>query len=130
MNSQYYPQGRSPPPLQHPIPTHAHYQIPEPPDTPVTNQDPQGYMRFASPANPQMHVRQQPPPQMYTGGPTGVPASPPQAGYPGYAAPQGFQSFAGQAGFPMINDATAQMGMQLGKNAMAAGQEYVEKNVS
>lgn len=28
-----------------------------------------------------------------------------------------------------MNDATAQMGMQFGKSAVAAGQEYVEKNV-
>ena len=29
-----------------------------------------------------------------------------------------------------MNDATAQMGVQFGKSAVAAGQEYVEKNVS
>ena len=28
-----------------------------------------------------------------------------------------------------LNDATAQFGMQLGHNAVAAGQEYVQKNV-
>jgi hypothetical protein len=28
-----------------------------------------------------------------------------------------------------MNDTTAQMGFQVGKNAMAAGQEYMEKNV-
>jgi protein transport protein YIF1 len=27
-----------------------------------------------------------------------------------------------------VNDATAQIGMQLGRNAVQAGQEYVEKN--
>lgn len=29
-----------------------------------------------------------------------------------------------------INDPTAQMGFQVGKTAMAAGQEYMEQNVS
>jgi hypothetical protein len=29
-----------------------------------------------------------------------------------------------------MNDATTQMGVQFGKSAVAAGQEYVEKNVS
>ena len=28
-----------------------------------------------------------------------------------------------------VNDATAQMGMQFGRSAVSAGQEYVEKNV-
>ena len=29
-----------------------------------------------------------------------------------------------------INDSTAQMGLQVGKTAMMAGQEYMEQNVS
>jgi len=29
-----------------------------------------------------------------------------------------------------INDSTAQIGFQVGKNAMMAGQEYMEQNVS
>jgi hypothetical protein len=29
-----------------------------------------------------------------------------------------------------INDSTAQMGFQVGKSAMMAGQEYMEQNVS
>lgn len=32
--------------------------------------------------------------------------------------------------FGMMNDATAQMGMQFGRSAVAAGQEYMNKNVS
>lgn len=35
-----------------------------------------------------------------------------------------------QAAWPGMNDATAQMGVQFGKSAVAAGQDYVEKNVS
>lgn len=45
----------------------------------------------------------------------------------------GFGTFGPGAGgqWPMgMNDATAQMGMQFGKSAVAAGQDYVEKNVS
>ncbi|KAI5451567.1 Protein transport protein yif1 [Naganishia albida] len=45
----------------------------------------------------------------------------------------GFGAFAPGAGgqWPMgMNDATAQMGMQFGKSAVAAGQDYVEKNFS
>ena len=44
----------------------------------------------------------------------------------------GFNAFsAGGGQWPMgMNDATAQMGMQFGKSAVAAGQDYVEKNVS
>jgi hypothetical protein len=41
---------------------------------------------------------------------------------------QGFGGPGGQ-GWQM-NDATAQMGVQFGKSAVAAGQDYVEKNVS
>jgi hypothetical protein len=33
-------------------------------------------------------------------------------------------------GWTGMNDATAQMGVQFGKSAVAAGQDYVEKNVS
>ncbi|KAG8854686.1 hypothetical protein FRB96_007371 [Tulasnella sp. 330] len=139
MNSQYYPQGRSPPPLQHPIPTHAHYQIPEPPTTPGV----EGYMRFTSPPgggqggpsqpmNNGYMQQQQPQKQLYGGGP----------GYGG-AAGGAYQSFGGGgagpslsvpgAGLPNlaawgVNDATTQMGMQLGRSAVTAGQDYVAKN--
>ncbi len=144
MNSQYYPQGRSPPPLQHPIPTHAHYQIPEPPDTPVTDQTTQGYMRFTSPPGQgNMSSGQGPIPMQMSGMGYGQPAPqlPPhqqqqqqQQPYGAYAPPpqSSFQSFAGPNGIPNLGqyDATAQIGMQLGKNAMAAGQDYVQKNVS
>jgi hypothetical protein len=33
-------------------------------------------------------------------------------------------------GWTGMNDATAQMGVQFGKSAVAAGQDFVEKNVS
>jgi hypothetical protein len=45
-------------------------------------------------------------------------------GQPGQPGP-------GFGGMPWgVNDATAQIGMQLGRNAVQAGQDYVEKNVS
>jgi protein transport protein YIF1 len=128
--ANFYNQSRSPPPLQHPVPTHPAY-IPEPPSTPSS---PTGYQRYVSsppvpnaplhqqPAynpNPayaqqqQQHYgsppRQQPPPQMRAGGPQ-IPA-------PDFSAWG-------------MNDATTQFGMQLGQSAVAAGQEYVQKNVS
>lgn len=122
--------SRSPPPLQHPVPTHPAY-IPEPPSTPVS---PQGYMRFtSSPPNP--NARPQPhrsPPQSQQY---------PQGRAQPYIAPQ-FQSFAsapapGQAQHPTpadfaqwgVNPATAQFGIQLGQSAVAAGQNYVQRNV-
>lgn len=46
--------------------------------------------------------------------------SPAQGGAGGYGGP-GFGQF--------MNDPTAQMGFQVGKSAMMAGQEYMEQNV-
>lgn len=137
----YYTQSRSPE-LKHPVPTHPAY-IPEPPATPNS---PQGYKRFASsppPAQgmpPSMHA--QSPPQQ---APYGVP--PPafvqaqqQQPHPAFAASQG-RAPAGQMGGPGfavpqadfaawgMNDATAQLGMQLGQSAVSAGQQYMQKNV-
>src|SRR5579859_6854705 len=87
-NYNYYPQhSGSPPPLQHPIPTHP-IQVRDPPASP-------------SPPTQQRRIHQG---QL-------------QQGPPDFNAMWN------------LNDSTAQMGMQLGKNAMMAGSEYVEKNV-
>ena len=118
----------SPPPLRHPVPTHPAY-IPEPPSTPAS--PPAGYQRYSSSPQP---------------GPTGQPAHAQQY-VPAYpfqnpAAP-GPQNLAQQPqpshfGGPIpgwnmnnmgVDSATAQLGMQLGSSAVAAGQEYVQKNV-
>ena len=48
---------------------------------------------------------------------------------PGAPGVQGYQNM-GFGGWGAMNDATAQMGVQFGKSAVAAGQDYVEKNVS
>ncbi|KAG6876811.1 hypothetical protein C0993_000277 [Termitomyces sp. T159_Od127] len=95
--------SHSPPPLRHPVPTHPAY-IPEPLSAPAS---PDGYQRFSSSPGR---------------------ASPPQAGYhvPAYvpAAPAPAADFGAWG----VNDATAQFGMQLGQSAVAAGQDYVQRN--
>lgn len=143
----YYTNSRSPPPLQHPVPTHPAY-IPEPPSTPVS---PQGYQRYtSSPPKPQQQQQQQQqqhfsqplsgqgiPPNyavpstqyqpMGVGGPSDRPPIPGQPhSYMNTAAavaPVDFSSWG-------LNDATAQLGMQLGQSAVAAGHEYMQKNAS
>ncbi|KAH8096855.1 YIF1-domain-containing protein [Cristinia sonorae] len=129
----YYSNNRSPPPLQHPVPTHPAY-IPEPPATPNS---PQGYERYtSSPPQPAPYAQHQQPPQQHmhnpgygqyqpmSSPPRQVPIHgqmpPPHMGGP--AAPVDFSAWG-------INDATAQFGMQLGSNAVAAGQDYVTKNI-
>lgn len=70
-------------------------------------------------------LRSPPPPQ---------PPSQPHAGY-GYGQQQGGPSTGGGAysGYPafggFMNDPTAQMGFQIGKSAVDAGQQYMEQNV-
>ncbi|PWO00926.1 YIF1-domain-containing protein [Tilletiopsis washingtonensis] len=154
--------SRSPPPLQHPVPTHPPFQVPDPPVTPGPaphgaasssgGSSSGGYARYASPppAQPQ-HAQHMPPHQQYAqpqqqhydysaphqahaqmhhGQQGQQPAFP---AFPTFAAfgpgPQG-QGQQGQQGMqmPMLNDATAQMGMQFGKQMGAAGQEYVRRN--
>ena len=130
--SYYTSQGssRSPPPLQHPIPTHP-LNVPEPPSTPVSANA--GYQRFTSspslnhPQSQQIHtsplvsyqqnVYPQQPVYLHQPGP-GMQGA-------GQSHPLNSQ-FTGMWG---VNDATAQLGIQLGQNAVAAGQEYVQKNV-
>ncbi|KAF5346182.1 hypothetical protein D9756_011145 [Leucocoprinus leucothites] len=137
-------QSQSPPPLRHPVPTHPAY-IPEPPSTPVS---PQGYQRYSSSPGPQ----QQSAPAMQGYVPGHVPAytSPfahnqpqpsqhPQGGYHPSSQgvpPSGNMAAANGAGnIPPpdfgawgIDGATAQLGMQLGHSAVAAGQEYMQRN--
>ncbi|PCH41943.1 protein transporter yif1 [Wolfiporia cocos MD-104 SS10] len=124
--------SRSPPPLQHPVPTHPAY-IPEPPSTPVS---PQGYQRYTSTSSPPVQPFAQPihgpstvhgarAPQAYpsTSGPYQPMVSPPRHGQPAVGVPPVDFSAWG------INDATAQFGMHLGQSAVAAGQDYVQKNL-
>ncbi|THH15196.1 hypothetical protein EW146_g5244 [Bondarzewia mesenterica] len=113
--ANYY-SSRSPPPLQHPVPTHPAF-IPEPPSTPVS---PQGYQRYTSspPVNPQPQHPASSYPQF----------QPLRAGVPGQPAPQaphghGVPDFSAWG----IDSTTASLGMQLGQNAVSAGQDYMQK---
>ena len=138
----YYPatNSRSPPPLQHPVPTHPAY-IPEPPSTPAS---PQGYQRYTSSPSQAAAQQQQgypqpippasnAPPYMGQGGQGGGGQYPPPQQQPGPMPPRGQiptvpiapADFAAWG----INETTAQFGMQLGQSAVAAGQDYVQKNV-
>ena len=117
--SNYYP--RSPPPLQHPVPTHPAF-IPEPPSTPVS---PHGYQRYTSspPAPGQhqsFHPAQSTPYPQFQQQPRMQPLS--QGQHPQQHGAPDFMAWG-------IDGATAQFGMQLGQNAVSAGQEYVQKNV-
>lgn len=127
-----YTNSHSPPPLQHPVPTHPAF-IPEPPSTPNS---PQGYLRYtSSPSNsnvPPANFYSQPGPGQNI--PQGASYGPSQFHQfnPGQA-PHGHQQPLPQGiDFAQwgVNPATAQFGMQLGQSAVAAGQEYVQKNVS
>lgn len=131
--SQYT--SSSPPPLRHPIPTHPAY-IPDPPSTPSS---PQGYQRFSSspaptsqPAQYPTHVPAYTTPfqhnynaghdQMHGANMHGMPPNPPHQAQ-GMMPPPDFGAWG-------MNDATAQFSMQLGQSAVAAGQDYVQRNVS
>lgn len=125
--------SHSPPPLRHPVPTHPAY-IPEPPSTPVS---PQGYQRFSSSPGPPPHLQpypthvpaytspfqhqQHPQPQQHHHQPLHQPLGQPQQPQL-TTAPPDFAAWG-------MNDATAQFGMQLGHSAVAAGQDYVQRNV-
>ncbi|KAI9058086.1 YIF1-domain-containing protein [Trametes sanguinea] len=129
----YNTNTRSPPPLQHPVPTHPAY-IPEPPSTPMS---PQGYQRYTSSpptqgyvpnAGPQSHMS---PPYVAPGAPPGPyhqplgPGSPPRQPHPSAMGPGGPIDFSSWG----LDNTTAAFGMQLGQSAVAAGQEYVQKNL-
>lgn len=128
--ANYY--SRSPPPLQHPVPTHPAF-IPEPPATPVS---PQGYQRYtSSPPAAGSHSQA----NINHPSAVGMAAAAAASGYPQFQ-PQvqgtmhpGAQPAPGH-GVPDfsswgIDGATAQLGMQLGQNAVNVGQQYMQKNV-
>lgn len=124
----YYTNNSSPPPLQHPVPTHPAY-IPEPPSTPMS---PQGYQRYTStPPAPNYgqpmanagHPTHLAPPYAPASGYQPPPHQPhPQMNPSGPGAPVDFSAWG-------LDNATAVFGMQLGQSAVAAGQDYVQKNV-
>ena len=145
--SRYYSQ--TPPPLMHPVPTHP-VSLPEPPGTPgyahsslssfpthkCTDRSPGGYQRFTS-SSPSQNT---PLPHQQGYGQNFAQAYPFQ---PQQQAPLQHQGHMGQMGGPPraggigtpdfvawgMDGPTAQFGMQLGQSAVAAGQDYVQKNV-
>jgi len=134
-----YYSASSPPPLQHPVPTHPPY-IPEPPSAPGTPSQSASYLRFTSSPNPTDNTQPMHPNQRHHA--HGQPAygqapyastssqyqsfagSPPQVHGTIPAVP--IENYAAQWG---VDGATAQLGVKLGQSAVAAGQEYVQKNV-
>lgn len=116
-NNNYYG-SRSPPPLQHPVPTHPAF-IPEPPSTPAS---PQGYQRYASspPAPQPQHFPHSNPYPQFTHQPSHLAPIQNRA-----VPPNDVPEFSAWG----IDGATAQFGMQLGQNVVAAGQYYVLLNV-
>ena len=134
----YSNSSTSPPPLQHPVPTHPAY-IPEPPSTPVS---PEGYQRYTSspqPSNLSTVLGVSPNVPSYSN-PTSKQNAytspfqhhhhqphPSQHAHQSHVPPSNIPT-TNFAGWPM-NEATAQFGLQLGHSAVAAGQDYVQKNV-
>jgi protein transport protein YIF1 len=97
---------------------------------------PQGYQRFtSSPPNPNVPMpHQQAYPQLAQAYPFQPQQQPPLQQHPSQRAPMGHMGQGTQMGAPDfaawgMDDATAQFGMRLGQSAVAAGQDYVQKNV-
>ncbi|OBZ77974.1 Protein transport protein yif1 [Grifola frondosa] len=130
----YYTNTRSPPPLQHPVPTHPAY-IPEPPSTPVS---PQGYQRYTSSPPVQQSFTQ---PIPGPGHASHISSSYASTGYQPMSSPPRQPTVRNQPHAQMnptapvdfsawgLDNATAAFGMQLGQSAVAAGQDYVQKNL-
>ncbi|EIW56111.1 YIF1-domain-containing protein [Trametes versicolor FP-101664 SS1] len=126
----YNTNSHSPPPLQHPVPTHPAY-IPEPPSTPMS---PQGYQRYTSTPPSQPYAQQMPsqaPHPSHMAPPYGAapvyhqPLGAPSQGHPSAMGPNGPVDFSAWG----LDNATAAFGMQLGQSAVAAGSDYVQKNL-
>ncbi|KAJ8489302.1 hypothetical protein ONZ45_g13648 [Pleurotus djamor] len=120
----------SPPPLRHPIPTHPAY-IPDPPvDAVFTDGVSAVFVVACASTTPTPTTTRTstttttgPPPQgiMHGMQPQHASQQPQQGGVGGMMPPPDFGAWG-------MNDATAQFGMQLGHSAVAAGQEYVQRN--
>ncbi|KAF9961499.1 hypothetical protein BGZ70_008273 [Mortierella alpina] len=141
---QYQPRNHmtSPPPLQHPVPTHPPVQMRDPVPTPSPRmnyaqaQGGQGQQPYQqNQYRPQQQQQQQQQrssfdqqQQPYGGSPRTQYMTPQQQQAP---HPQQQQPQHGIPSFPFnLNDGTTQLGMQFGKSAVMAGQEYVEQNLN
>ncbi|KAG0048687.1 hypothetical protein BGZ83_006402 [Gryganskiella cystojenkinii] len=138
----------SPPPLQHPVPTHPPVQMRDPVPTPSPrmpyaqanqggHQNSFGNQGQYRPQQQQQQQQrssfdhqQQQHGQMPYGSPQTQYMSPQQS----HGHPQQQQQQQQQHGIPSfpfnLNDGTTQLGMQFGKSAVMAGQEYVEQNLN
>ncbi|KAF9399471.1 hypothetical protein BGX21_006180 [Mortierella sp. AD011] len=146
---QYQPQNHmgSPPPLQHPVPTHPPVQMRDPAPTPSPRMPyaqaqggqgqpyqqnqyrPQQQQQQQRSSFDQQHQQQQP----YGGSPQTQFMSSQQHFQPQHHQQQQPQQQQQQGipSFPFnLNDGTTQLGMQFGKSAVMAGQEYVEQNLN
>ncbi|KAG0256822.1 hypothetical protein BG011_004311 [Mortierella polycephala] len=130
----------SPPPLQHPVPTHPPVQMRDPVPTPSPRmpyaqaQNQQGHQYQQNQYHPQQQQQQQQQrssfdqQQPYGGSSQSQYMSPQQ---PSPQQPQQPQQRHGIPSFPFnIDDGTTQLGMKFGRSAVSAGQEYVEQNLS
>ncbi|KAF9571717.1 hypothetical protein EC968_000235 [Mortierella alpina] len=129
----------SPPPLQHPVPTHPPVQMRDPVPTPSPRmnyaqaQGGQGQQPYQqNQYRPQQQQQQRSSfdqqQQPYGGSPRTQYMTPQQQQAP---HPQQQQPQHGIPSFPFnLNDGTTQLGMQFGKSAVMAGQEYVEQNLN
>ncbi|KAG0202803.1 hypothetical protein BGX28_004784 [Mortierella sp. GBA30] len=137
----------SPPPLQHPVPTHPPVQMRDPAPTPSPRmtyaqaQSGQGQQQQPYQQNqyrPQQQQQQQPrssfDQQSFGGSPRTQYMSPQQQHQPLHQQQPQQQQQQQQHGIPSfpfnLNDGTTQLGMQFGKSAVMAGQEYVEQNLN
>ncbi|KAG0336762.1 hypothetical protein BG004_007908, partial [Podila humilis] len=150
---QYQQQARSPPPLQHPVPTRPPVQMRESAATPsprmnyaqttttTTATSSQGYINNNNQYNPNQYQQPQQQQQQQFFGGNGSSGGAPQGNYvqghmqqPGQQQQQPGQQGQQNSGMPAfpfnLNDGTTQLGMQFGRSAVMAGQEYVEQNLN
>lgn len=156
-NNQYQQQQQqprshmtSPPPLQHPVPTHPPVQMRDPAPTPSPRMN---YAQAQQQGQGQYQQNQYRPQQAgggpqqrssferssfdqqgggFGGSPRNQFMSPQQQHQPlqHQHQQQQQQQQSGIPSFPFnLNDGTTQLGMQFGRSAVMAGQEYVEQNV-
>ncbi|KAF9432460.1 hypothetical protein BGZ76_010779 [Entomortierella beljakovae] len=140
----------SPPPLQHPVPTHPPVQMRDPAPTPSPRmpyaqaQGGQPYQQnqYRPQAQQQRSSFDQQHQQQPFGGSPRTQFMSPQGQHPQsqhqyqpqqqhQQQPQQQQQQHGMPSFPFnMNDGTTQLGMQFGRSAVMAGQEYVEQNLN
>ncbi|KAF9977195.1 hypothetical protein BGZ73_006668 [Actinomortierella ambigua] len=130
----------SPPPLQHPVPTHPPVQMREPtsspsPRMPFAKAPSQQYQQQAQQQQQQQYRQQYHQPYERSSFDQQQQGHYQPSPQPSHLQPQQHQSpqqqIPGVPSFPFnLNDGTTQLGMQFGRSAVMAGQEYVEQNLN